>query len=135
MYKNLKSEHEKIKFIECLINRIDENKGYLSVSYFIVCVLWKLEYLHEALTQVKNSLPQGETQEHGFSNVLMLLNGLLRNHHPAFTNEMLDFIEQFIQDLNEYKFSISEKISAIRLLRLCDQSSLFGSKKTTNMLV
>ncbi len=44
-YKSLASEDEKKRFMECLINRIDEHKGYLSVSYFIVCVFWEIRIL------------------------------------------------------------------------------------------
>lgn len=68
---------EKQQFAEALLARLD-GRAYLPVSYFIVCVLWKIGKLKVALAKAKKDLPQGEIKVFGLSNVLMLLNGLLR---------------------------------------------------------
>ena len=90
------------------------------MTYFIVCVLWKVGRLKDALAKAKLDLPQGETEAFGLSNTLMLLNGLLRHRYPDFTREMLDDIEKFLVGLNEYPFLIREKLAAIRTARLME---------------
>jgi len=108
---------EKEQFASALLRRIN-GKAYLPVSYFIVVVLWRIGRLKDALEKAKSNLPQGEISVFGLSNVLMLLNGLLRYRHPDFTNEMLDDIERFLDGLNEHPFQIPEKLAAIRTTRL-----------------
>ena len=125
LYARLSSESDRERFVAILLDRIDEHKGSLSVSYFIVCTLWKLGHLHDALIKVKTSLPQGEIKVFGLSNVLMMINGLLRYRHPDFTAEMLDEIEGLIHEMSEHTFMIADKISAIRTLRLLDSTDSF----------
>ena len=71
-----------------------------------------------ALRKARLDLPEGETRVFGLSNVLMLLNGLLKFRYPDFTNEILDDIERMIHGLTEHTFLISAKIAAIRASRL-----------------
>jgi hypothetical protein len=111
------SATQKERFASALLARMD-GKAYLPVTYFIVCVLWKIGRLKDALEKAKSDLPQGEIKVFGLSNALMLLNGLLRYRHPDFTNEMLDDIERFLVGLNEHPFQIPEKLAAIRTTRL-----------------
>jgi len=111
------SPAEKEQVVSALVTRID-GKAYLPVSYFMVLVLWRIGHLKEALEKARTNLPQGEIGVFGLSNVLMLLNGLLRYRHPDFTNEMLDEIERFLDGLNEHSFQIPEKLAAIRTARL-----------------
>jgi hypothetical protein len=122
-YNDLVTRNEKERFIQFLIDRIDPEKGYLSVSYFIVYVLFKLGHLREALNKAKSALPQDETQTYGFSNILFLLNVLLYYRHQDFSTEILDYTEQFISGLSEHSFSILEQIKAIRVLRLLELES------------
>jgi len=75
-------------------------------------------FAHEALQKARRDLPAGEGKVFGLSNVLMLLNGLLKYRHPDFTNHMLDEIEHLTHDLNEHTFMIPGKIAAIRAGRL-----------------
>jgi hypothetical protein len=112
---------EKERCASALLTRI-EGKAYLPVSYFIVLVLWRIGRLKEALEKAKSNLPQGEISVFGLSNVLMLLNGLLRYRHRDFTNEMVDDVERFLDGLNEYAFQIPEKLAAIRTARLLQPS-------------
>ncbi len=117
-YARLSNSDERARFELALLDRIDESKGYLRVSYFIVCTLWKIGKLSEGLTKAKTKLPQGEIKVFGLSNALMLMNGLLRYRYTDFSNEMLDDIERFLHGLNEHPFQIPEKIAAIRASRL-----------------
>lgn len=112
---------DKNQFVSALLTRID-GKAYLPVSYFMVLVLWRIGHLKDALERAKSNLPQGEISVFGLSNVLMLLNGLLRYRHTDFTNEMLDEIERFLDGMNEHRFQIPEKLAAIRTARLLQPS-------------
>jgi hypothetical protein len=107
--------------------RID-GKAYLPVSYFVVLVLLKTGRHKEALERAKANLPRGEISVFRLSNVLMLLNGMLRYRHPNFTNEVLDEIEKFLDGLNEHFFQIPEKLAAFRTVRLLQ----FRKEVTTN---
>jgi len=115
-YEHL-SPGEKEQFASALVARLG-SKAYLPVSYFIVLALSKSGRFKDALENAKSKLPQGEISVFGLSNVLMLLNGMLRYRHPDFTNEMLDEIERFLDGLNEHSFQIPEKLVAIRTTRL-----------------
>lgn len=114
----LSSPEEHGRLIGALIGRLGESNGYLRVSYFIVYALWRLGHFREALDAAKKALPQGEIKAFGLSNILMLLNGLLRYRHPDFTAEMLDQVEGFVHGMSEHSFLIQEKIVAIRTARL-----------------
>src|SRR5262249_24410051 len=103
-----------------LLERLDERKGYLSVSYFIVCALWKTgaDAFTAALRKARQALPTGETRVFGLSNVIFLINGLLKYRYPDFTNAMLDDIERLTHGLGEPPFMIPAKLAAIRASRL-----------------
>lgn len=117
-YGSLASDDERELFMKALLDRLNAERGYLAVSYFIVCVLWKLDSLTPALRKAKLDLPAGESKAYGLSNVLMLLNGLLRYMHHDFDSSMLDDIEQMAHDSKEHTFRIPEKVAAIRAARL-----------------
>jgi len=117
-YRGLGSDQERQLFVQSLLDRLAANKGYLAVSYFIVAVLWSVGSLPEALEKTKRDLPENETRVFGLSNVLMLLNGLLKYRYPDFTNDMLDTIERMTHGLTEHTFMIPAKIQAIRTRRL-----------------
>jgi hypothetical protein len=117
-YERLPSNEEKDRFAKALLDRLDSKRGYLSVSYFIVCVLWRTGRLTEALEKAKRDLPENEQKVFGLSNVLMLLNGLLKYRHPDFSNQMLDDVEHLTHGLAEHTFLIPAKIAAIRASRL-----------------
>ncbi len=117
-YKGLGSDDERTRFKKALLERLDPKRGYLAVSYFVVAVFFSIGALSEALEKAKRDLPAGETRVFGLSNILMLLNGLLRYRYPDFSSPMLDDIERTIHGLNEHPFLIPPKIAAIRASRL-----------------
>jgi len=120
-FGGLKSSEEQDKFVSSLLNRIDRDGPYASVGYFIVLALWELGGLGIALERAKLKL-HGD-KEYGYSNVLYMLNGLLRYRHPDFSNEELEEIERRISGVDEHKFGIEEKIAAIRAARLLQRGS------------
>ena len=117
-HQRLATDDERAHFLQVMLDRLDAKKGYLSIAYFIVAVLWRIGSLPEALQKARRDLPTGESTVYGLSNVLMLLNGLLKYRHPDFTNNMLDEIERMIHGLEEHPFRIPTKIAAIRANRL-----------------
>lgn len=128
-YQRLSTEAEKEQFASALLDRLDANKGYLRVSYFIVCVLWKIGRLSDALKKA-SLFAENEIKLFGLSNILYMLNGLLRYRHTDFTPEMLDQIERFVHDLKkEHVFHIPEKVAAIRAMRLLAEPTE-GSKES-----
>lgn len=118
LYASLSSDEKRSDFSNSLYRRFNPDKGYLRISYFLFLTLWKTGLFGDALDAAKSSLPQGETKDFGLSNILMLLNGTLRQQHELFTGEMLDQIEEFMDGLNEHKFLVAQKIVAIRAMRL-----------------
>ena len=118
-YESLSTTDEKEKIAAALLHRLDASKPYFQVSYFIVAALWKVGRLQDALSKAHAALPEEEIKVFGLSNVLSLLNGLLRYRHPDFTPEALDQIEGFVHQLTkEHTFAIADKIAAIRTYRL-----------------
>jgi hypothetical protein len=126
-YRGLSTDEERAHFENALLDRLNATRGYLAVSYFIVAALWKVGALPVALRKAKRDLPQGETRVFGLSNVLMLLNGLLRFRYPDFKNELLDEIERMTHGLMEHTFLIPAKLAAIRASRLQTGSSENGA--------
>ena len=117
-YRGLTTDDERARFVAALLDRLDGKRGYLDVSYFIVCVLFKVDHFGEALQKAKRDLPLADNKLWGLSNVLMMINGLLRYRHPDFTGEMLDDIERMTHGLDEHPFLIPAKLAAIRASRL-----------------
>jgi hypothetical protein len=123
-YGRLASDGERQQFAAALLDRLDEDKGYLGVSYVIVAVLWRVGRLRDALMTARERLPVGEQRVFGLSNVLMLLNGLLKYRHVEFSAADLDNIERFIHGLEEHPFRIPEKLAAVRAAGLSSGARL-----------
>jgi hypothetical protein len=117
-YNGLESDEERDRFRQTLLARLDKSRGYQAVSYFIVLALWKVGALPEALEKAKCDLTESETRFFGLSNILMLINGLLRYRHSDFDTFSLDQIERLTHGLKEHVFLIPGKIAAIRASRL-----------------
>jgi hypothetical protein len=118
LHGRLATDEERERLVNALLARLDEDKGYVRVAYLIVCTLWKLGFLNEALEGALFGLPENDIKDFGLSNALMMFNGLLRYRHPDFTVQTLDVIERFLQGSQEHAFRISPKIAAIRARRL-----------------
>jgi len=118
LYSRLTTDDERGRFKDALLGRLQEKKGYARVAYFVVLALWKIGLLEDALETAKHGLSEESQKDYGVSNILMLLNGLLRYRYTDFTPDMLDTIEHFLQGIQEPVFRIPQKISAIRVQRL-----------------
>jgi hypothetical protein len=118
LYRGLQTDEERSRFVTAMLDRLDAKRGYVAVSYFIVAVLFRASSFAQALQKAKRDLPENDTRNFGLSNVLMLLNGLLKFRYPDFTNEMLDEIERMTHGLKEHAFLIPAKIAAVRASRL-----------------
>ncbi|ROZ78265.1 hypothetical protein [Ramlibacter sp. WS9] len=118
LHGRLATDDERARFVNALLNRLQDDMGYACVAYLIVLVLWKIGLLGEALEAAMFGLPEDDRKDFGLSNALMMLNGLLRYRHPDFTPDMLDTIERFLQGSQEHSFRIPQKIAAIRAQRL-----------------
>ncbi len=114
-YRNLEGHEYKEVFKDALLRRMNKNSEYKAVAYFMVLVLIKIDRLSAALQVAKRDL-LGDS-EYGFNNILMLLDGMLKYNHNDFTNDQLDEIEIYIEDLEEHTFRISERLEVIRKLR------------------
>lgn len=110
------SVDQKNIFTDTLLKRLSRETAYASIGYFVLFVLFCTGNLSKALTAAKEKLQNDET--YGFSDLLILLNGMLRYEYPKFTVEMLDDIERFIKNINEHTFNIQEKINVIRTIFL-----------------
>ncbi len=121
-FTGFETDDEKARFKKALIDRLDKDKGYLAISYFIVAVLSQTGSLSEALKTAKLKLPENEHRVFGLSNILMLLNGLLRYRYPDFADADLDQIEAFIDGMQEHTFQISAKLASVRARRLGERS-------------
>ncbi|MGA2726109.1 MAG: hypothetical protein ABSG79_27345 [Bryobacteraceae bacterium] len=64
-YKGLNTDDERPRFRKALLDRLDPKRGYLSISYFIVAVLWNVGSLAEALEKARRDLPTGESDVFG----------------------------------------------------------------------
>ena len=119
LHDKLIVEDEKERFYRALLKRVSRDTEYSDIGYFILFIMFELGKLDDLLQKAKLDLYKDG--KHGFSNLLMLLGGLLRFKHSSFTTEMLDLIEKFLHDLDEHLFRIPERLSAIRAYRLSKQ--------------
>jgi hypothetical protein len=118
IHARLETFDERERYTNALLSRLQEDRGYANVSYLIVMALWKVGLLGAALDAAMFGLPKDDQRSFGISNVLMLLNAMLRFQHFQFTDDELDTIERFIQSSGEHPFRIPQKIAAIRACRI-----------------
>lgn len=114
-YYTLKNQQQN-DFVESLLKRLSAKTAYVPVGYFILFALCRIGYLNKALETAKKEL-QGDSA-YGFSDFLRLLDGLLKYEYPKFSTEMLNDIEQFLKEVKDHTFRISERLLAIRAISL-----------------
>ncbi len=69
------------------------------------------------LRKPKERLLEGH-QRYGLSDLLGLINGMLRFDHNSFSDNDLEALEEYVSGAKEYTFRIREKINLIRALRV-----------------
>lgn len=112
LYRKELSEDVKKQVVDHLLLRLSADGGYSDVAYLILLVLFRIDYLKEALEKAKCDLQN--SRRHGFSDFLRLLDGLMRIEHAAFSHEMTDHIEKFIEGTSEHTLRIPERLASIR---------------------
>ncbi len=136
LFNSLQTEEDRTLFTNSLLLRLNREKEYYCVSYLILYILLRIEQLDKALSTAAVSLQHRKGfwnkllckkqterllekhQRYGFSDFLGLINGMLRYKHTAFTDQNLDAIEEFIANLSEHTFHISEKLNSVRSYRI-----------------
>ena len=83
------------------------------MSYFIVNALGDGD-LNTALSLAAAKLPKEEMRDFELSNILYMLNSLLRYIHPNFTDHNLNCVEKLVDRVGSESFHIRQKIAAIR---------------------
>lgn len=116
LYKGLPAEEEREQFRIALLARVTKGSIYTPIAYLPLLVALDLDFAPRCFAVARERLLGDE--EYGFSNCLMLLDGLLRLRHPEFSEELLDEIENLIHGTNEHPFAIPERLAAIRVERL-----------------
>jgi len=111
VYRQQQAANEQDAYVQFLIRRLGGE--YILVAYLVVAALWKIGRFEEALPAVL-ALPANDSENFGLSNVLMMLNGLLRHRHPDFSASDLDAIDRLVSSTVEHTFMIREKTAAIR---------------------
>ena len=119
LYGRTRGDAEKERFTNTLLMRLSKETEYASIGYFILYVLFSIGRLPDALAKASQDLRGDDA--YGFGDFLRLLDGLLRLRHDSFSAEMLDQVERFIAGLDEYTFRVTERITAIRALRVAEQ--------------
>lgn len=123
VYQRLVDNDEQQRFVAALTSRLQEDRGYTAVAYLIVIALWRVGLLAEALEAATFGLPEDDMVHFGMSNVVILLNAMLRFQHPLFMNDELDVMERFVDEAPEHRARIPQKIAAIRAHRAMTTST------------
>ena len=109
-------DKEKERFVEVLLKRLSRNTEYASIGYLILLACFRIGRLPDVLKIAKSDLQNDGA--YGFSDLLRLLDGLLRFEHQSFSTDLLDEIDRFLEGIDEHTFSIQERLVAIRTSRL-----------------
>ena len=112
LYHRLSNDEERSRFVSALLKRLSRGTEYSPIGYLILLVMFRIGRLPDAMSTAKRNLQNDES--YGFSDLLRLLDGLLRFEHTSFTSSLLDEIEKFIEGLEEHTFRIQERVAAIR---------------------
>ena len=116
LYGTLETDDEKERYFHALLSRLDKGTEYAPIGYLILFVCFSLNKVEEVLEAAISSL-QGD-KSYGFSDLLRLLDALLKFRHSSFTPGNLDSIERSMSAVKEHKFRIEERLVAIRAYRL-----------------
>lgn len=120
LYNRLGGDEERSRLVLFLLEHLSRNSTYAPVGYLILLFLFRIGRLPEGLNKAKTDLQ--EDPAYGFSDLLRLLDGLLRFELSSFTPSLIDAVEQFVDDIAAHTFRIQERIAAIRALRLANRS-------------
>lgn len=107
------SVYEKKEILNTLLLRLDKNSEYCNVAYLIMLVLFEIKKLPEGLEYARKRL-YGDIKL-GFSDMLRLLDLLLKFRYHEFTEKDLEAIEKLVESTSEHPFNIPHRINEIRI--------------------
>ena len=110
------TETQKRIIISSLSQRINKNSEYLNVAYLILFALFELKKFSQGLIIARKKL-YGDNKN-GFSDVLRMIDTLLRFRHSEFSDKDLQDIEKLIDSVSESTFEIPQRINSIRIKRI-----------------
>jgi hypothetical protein len=116
LYSKLETDEDKERYFQALLSRLDKGTEYAPIGHLILFVCFSLNKVEEVLDAAVSSL-QGD-KAYGFSDLLRLLDALLKYRHSSFTPENLYSIERSLSNVKEHKFRIEERLVAIHAYRL-----------------
>lgn len=109
------NHNDQLRFVAALRRRLGRYGECAPVGYLSLLVLFRTGDLRDALSSARAYL-QGD-DGCGFSEFMLLLDGLLRFEHRRFSDMMLEDVEQFIDGLDDYAFGIPERLAEIKRRR------------------
>lgn len=118
---NSSSSTEKKHIVSALASRIDKKKEYRDIGYLIIFFLFEVGYLKRGLDSTLKKL-KGD-KANAFGDVLRVLDFLLAFRYEEFENPELDAIEAFVYSTKEHPFKIKERINAIRVRSMLNNST------------
>lgn len=121
------------RFVAALRRRLGRYGECAPVGYLSLLVLFRTGDLREALSTARAYL-QGD-DGCGFSEFMLLLDGLLRFEHRRFSDMMLDDVEAFVSGMDDYAFGIPERLAEIRRRRLIPVPDSNGASAESAMKV
>ena len=120
VWQELKTPEERETFIDSLLDRLGRGTEYSAVAYLIGLVLFRVGKLGDGIAKARKDL--AGDQVHGFSNLLRVIDGLLRFEHASFSDVLLDRLEQTLEGVEEHPFRVPQRIAAVRAHRLKSQA-------------
>jgi hypothetical protein len=121
LYESLGSDSEHERFRVALLERVSSDSIYAPVAYMAFLIALRLEFASRFFARARENL-LGDT-EHGFSNCLILIDGMLRLRHPLFSEQLLSEVERFTHETGEHPFQSPERIAAIKAKRLRERGA------------
>lgn len=113
LYDSLNQTDQR-RFVAALRRRLGRYGDCTQVGYLSLLVLFRTGDLRGALSTARAHL-RGD--DGGFSEFMLLLDGLLRFEHRRFSDMMLQEVEEFIEGFDDYAFGIPERLAEIRRRR------------------
>ena len=117
LHGHQETDADRERYIEALLRRLDRSTEYADVGYLIALAGFRIGRLDRVLIAAKAQLRGDDA--FGFSDVLRIVDALLRLEHTAFSEPLLDAVERFLENLpKEETLRMRERIAEIRAHRV-----------------
>lgn len=118
LHGRLNNDEERSHLVSYLMQQLSRDSAYAPTGYLILLFLFRIGRLADGLNKAKRDL-QGD-KAYAFSDLLRLLDRLLRFEPSSFTPALIDEVEQFVEEINMHPFRIQERVAALRAFRLAN---------------